>query len=61
MLAEDGDCDFDINGGTFATGSFGIRCFGSVQVTLTALSTRNFPTVLFSMEIFVEFDDSKSA
>ena len=61
MLPEDGDCDFDINGGTFATGSFEIRCFGGVQVRLTALSTRNVPTVLSSIEIFGEFDDLNSA
>ena len=66
-LPEDGDCDFDINGGTFATGSLEIRCFGSVdddrnfEVRLTALSTRNFPTVLSSIEMSGELDDLKSA
>ena len=67
MLPEDGDCDFDINGGTFATGSFEMRSFGSVdddrnfEVRLTASSTRNFLTVLSSIEMFGEFDDLKSA
>ena len=66
-MPEDGGCDFDINGGTFATCSFEMRSFGSVdddrnfEVRLTASSTRNFLTVLSSIEMFGEFVDLKSA
>ena len=50
-IPEDGDCDFDISGGTFAICPFVIRCLGSVhdnktfEVKLTALSTHILPAL----------------
>ena len=64
-MLEDGDFDFNTNGGTFATCPFEIRCLASVhncktfEGWLTAFSSQIFP-VLFSIETLGDVDDLKS-